>query len=119
MKVLPNWLAKKSDDPQREKTLSYYRQLYIATPGWVNHKNVAEIYKRSLRRGRGYCVDHIVPLKSRYVCGLHWENNLQVITVKENSRKSNNWWPGMWQEQRELPIKIPEWLKTGQLPLPF
>lgn len=40
-------------------------------------------------------VDHIVPLQSDIVCGLHSEYNLAVITVSENRRKSNLYWPGM------------------------
>jgi 5-methylcytosine-specific restriction endonuclease McrA len=40
-------------------------------------------------------VDHIVPLKSPLVCGLHVEHNLQVIPATQNRRKHNRVWPDM------------------------
>lgn len=39
---------------------------------------------------RSFNVDHIVPVNSSYVCGLHVPWNLQIITSVENSRKSNS-----------------------------
>lgn len=40
-------------------------------------------------------VDHIVPLQSKLVCGLHNEFNLAVITKSENLTKRNYYWPDM------------------------
>jgi hypothetical protein len=36
-----------------------------------------------------YHVDHIIPLQSELVCGLHHEDNLRVITATDNIRKGN------------------------------
>jgi len=36
-------------------------------------------------------VDHVIPREHDKICGLHTPYNLQVITKKENSDKSNNW----------------------------
>ena len=38
---------------------------------------------------QGMNVDHIYPLKSDWVCGLHTLENLQYLTALENSAKGN------------------------------
>lgn len=39
--------------------------------------------------------DHVVPLQSPLVCGLHTWRNIAVIPGVENIRKSNRYWPDM------------------------
>jgi hypothetical protein len=58
-----------------------------ATPKWANLLKIKEIY---LQCPPGYHVDHIIPLKSDIVCGLHVENNLQYLPAADNLQKSNN-----------------------------
>ena len=64
-----------------------------ATPSWVDKKAIKQIYLTakmlSLQTGRRYEVDHIVPLKSSVVCGLHVEWNLQVV-ARDNNRGLKN-----------------------------
>lgn len=85
------------DDVQRQveedrRTKRYVRQRQ-ATPAWVDTKAIDEIYiecqLRSLMTGTMYHVDHIVPIKSAKVCGLHVPWNLRVITAEENMKKGN------------------------------
>jgi hypothetical protein len=74
-------------------------QLSRAIPGWADEQKILELYQKAkeLERETGveYNVDHIVPLLSHLVCGLHCEQNLQVIPADENKRKSNKYWPDM------------------------
>jgi hypothetical protein len=67
-----------------------------ATPPWVtdDHKRqIRQLYIEAQRltkiTGERYVVDHIVPLLSDEVCGLHVPWNLRVITQEENLKKSN------------------------------
>lgn len=40
-------------------------------------------------------VDHIVPLSSDFVCGLHCLDNLQILLGSINKKKNNRYWPDM------------------------
>lgn len=70
-----------------------------ATPAWVDLVAIKEIYKAagaiSEISGVPHHVDHIVPLNSKVVCGLHVPWNLQVIVGAENLSKGNKIWPDM------------------------
>lgn len=70
-----------------------------ATPSWANLAYIALFYElartESERIGVDVHVDHIVPLKSKTVCGLHCEHNLQLLVASDNIRKSNRYWPDM------------------------
>lgn len=68
-------------------------------PNWGNAFFVQEAYALAVLRTKvtkiKWEVDHIVPLVSKIVCGLHYEANLQVIPASINRKKSNRWWPDM------------------------
>ncbi len=64
-----------------------------AMPKWADRYVMAGLYRaaRDLTQKTGirHEVDHIVPLQSDTVCGLHVEHNLRIITRLENRRKGN------------------------------
>ena len=70
-----------------------------AMPGWANRFFINEAYHlaslRTRMLGFPWHVDHIVPLISEIVCGLHTHDNLRVISGKENLAKGNRYWPDM------------------------
>lgn len=65
-----------------------------ATPKWADRKKIMEFYYLAERlteeTGVIHHVDHIYPLQSDEVCGLHCEFNLNVITQFENIQKLNH-----------------------------
>jgi len=68
-----------------------------AAPAWANKKYMSLWFKfakmESERTGRKVHVDHIIPLKGVLVCGLHCEDNLQLLFSEENISKSNKLLP--------------------------
>ncbi len=70
-----------------------------AVPKWANKFFMKEICHLAQLRtkmfGYKWHVDHIVPLRSKIVCGLHVENNLQVIPAAHNWSKGNRVWADM------------------------
>jgi 5-methylcytosine-specific restriction endonuclease McrA len=63
-------------------------------PAWANKNKIDQFYiqARQLTEETGipHEVDHIIPSNHPSVCGLHVENNLQILTKSENRRKSNS-----------------------------
>jgi len=80
----------------RADTKARRRKHRLATPKWLSRKQKSEIRQiyqiaitMSKTTGEQYVVDHIVPLRSELVCGLHVPWNLRVILQQENLLKSN------------------------------
>ena len=70
-----------------------------AIPKWADLELIKVFYQLCRQRteltGLPHHVDHIIPLQSELVCGLHIINNLQILTATENCQKSNVFWPDM------------------------
>lgn len=67
-----------------------------ATPKWISAAHKREIlktYKEAKHISKTlniiHEVDHIIPIRSKIVCGLHVPWNLQIITREQNRAKSN------------------------------
>ena len=95
----------------REKHKKYYQenkaQTYLRcfkrrrnvlqqTPKWCDYNKLLAIYKKAEKmrdQGLKVNVDHIIPLKNKFVCGLNVPENLKIIEDKLNFSKSNKFIP--------------------------
>jgi hypothetical protein len=111
--VRAKWLAANADEmkairrawllanPERVLAARRRRQLARsgAVPKWASREEMRRFYAdaRKLTKETGilHTVDHIVPIVSDLVCGLHCEANLQVMPHAANAAKGNRWWPDM------------------------
>lgn len=82
-KYRPKAIARAIERKQRKRR---------AMPQWADKQAIQCFYDESRRMtaesGVKYVVDHIVPLKSKIVCGLHVAANLRIITAFENGAKA-------------------------------
>ena len=96
-------IRKKWRDENLERVALLNRERSIrrdnATPAWANKFFMNEAYGLARLRtevmGYKWSVDHIVPIMSDVVCGLHAHTNFRVIPALTNSQKSNLYWPDM------------------------
>ena len=88
----------KQENPDIYKALTSVRKRRHreATPKWITSKqklDIRNLYIQAITltniTGTRYVVDHIVPLISHEVCGLHVPWNLQYLSAEENTKKSN------------------------------
>ena len=70
-----------------------------AIPAWADMKQIRTLYSKakelSAALGVELHVDHVVPLRSKLVCGLHTPDNLQLLASDLNHAKRNWTWPDM------------------------
>ena len=85
--------------PQNARRLGRERSAIIkaATPKWVDRQAILAVYRQAVllteESGVLHEVDHIIPLKSKRVCGLHVPWNLRPLPQAENRRKRNRLLP--------------------------
>lgn len=110
-KSSPVWLSRQDPSdpvlsPHYRRSVEYYRALYQAWPEWCRgHSGFAIVeaeYRWRRNAGEDVHKDHIVPIISPYVCGLHVPWNLRVIGAGPNLSKSNKVWPDCPNENLEL-----------------
>lgn len=91
----------RQDNPDKVNAhASQYRASKLqSTPSWADKDAIAGMYQLATifnRTGLNLHVDHVVPLNSDTVCGLHCEANLQLLPASDNISKGNRHWPDMW-----------------------
>lgn len=97
------WQAIKNDPVRYARFLNHIskrRAVEVrATPKWADESAIFTMYEKAQEwtklTGEVWTVDHIIPLASKIVCGLHVETNMQLMTKPENSKKHNRRWPDM------------------------
>lgn len=77
------------------KSSAYESRVRKAMPVWQPIEEIKIYY--AIARIFGLEVDHIVPIKSDLVCGLHCLDNFQLLTRNQNASKGNRFWPDMPQ----------------------
>lgn len=96
--ALRQWMA---NNPGAMNTLYAKRRAVRqkALPPWADMQAIRQIYREAKKLGMH--VDHIIPLRGKLVCGLHVENNLQLLTREENTRKRNHFNPEEFEWRAE------------------
>ena len=88
-----------------ENKRTIYRSRRVV-PKWSETQAIYDIYESSRQMGKHYEVDHIVPMKSYLVCGLHCLHNLKIVPKKLNRMKINAFWPNMPAYEYEDIVEI-------------
>lgn len=90
---------------KRERGHLRKRRMVHAKVDWADHEKILQIYKEAVEKeietGIKHHVDHIVPIISKLVCGLHVEHNLRAIPAIDNLVKGNLWWDDMPDNPKE------------------
>lgn len=103
MRMLNREWARNNPEVMRATNSARRAARVQAIPKWAEGEFdklvVSECFDLAVRRtketGIEWHVDHIVPLRSEKVCGLHCAANVRVITAAENHGKGNRTWPNM------------------------
>lgn len=96
----------RKNNPSVSNAIVAKRRAAIKTtvPVWADQEYMRDLYANCREAeavfGKAglnvkFHVDHIVPLKGKTVCGLHCEDNLQILNATENMSKNNRYWPDM------------------------
>ena len=87
-----------------------------ATPPWLDMEDLYIVYElaqeKSKETGEIWEVDHIDPLQSKYVCGLHIFANLELVSRFDNRSKGNKFTPyRIDSDNIKWELKGEKWIK--------
>jgi hypothetical protein len=71
--------------------IAYNARKRKAMPAWADREVIQRFYEA---RPEGHHVDHVIPLRGKFVSGLHVETNLQYLPGVENNKKGNRYAAG-------------------------
>lgn len=103
-KCMKQWQIN-NPDKNAANTAKYRATKLQATPIWANEDHIklyytwCNIFNILFEPYMRFEVDHEIPLQGENICGLHVENNLQILLAQLNHKKSNKW-PLMEEEQK-------------------
>ena len=94
------WRHKNKNNPiywakKNERNIRRNAAKRMAVPSWYKSEKdlILAMYLKAKhiteKTGVDHQVDHVIPIQSEVVCGLHCFANLQILTAEENGRKSN------------------------------
>ena len=94
-------------------------QKILACPSWAKTKAIKEqilahyLHAEWLEQTTGiqFHVDHIVPLRNDFVCGLHVPSNLMVLSAEDNIKKNAYWWPEQLDCQKGKGVSQSWWVE--------
>lgn len=84
-------LSARRKERLKKEVAAYQEVRSRVTPSWANQEKIKAVYAEAKRLGMA--VDHIIPLRGKTVCGLHVENNLQLLPPLQNTLKGNRFDP--------------------------
>lgn len=88
----------------------------MATPAWLTENQKQEMKDILAQGSRDIHVDHIVPIQSKFVCGLNVPWNLELVSSRENQDKKNYYWPDMWEHyDPRITGKYPQHMSRSEL----
>jgi hypothetical protein len=110
-------------NPQKRSAMSALQRAARrqAVPSWLTKEDRSEIGRiyalsqwMASVTGEIFHVDHIYPLISDFMCGLHLPSNLVVLSASDNLKKSNTWWPSQLDCQKGKGISHDWWTDLQQ-----
>lgn len=99
LETMKNW-AKSCPEKRREYKAKRSDLKRHSVPSWMTTEELNQIdalYTKATQltidTGIPHHVDHLIPIVNDLVCGFHVYSNLQILTAKDNLRKSNFFTP--------------------------
>ena len=91
-RVTENRARRFKEDPAYKRAFNLWgstKKRATKIPPWVSITDFVPICAEAVRRGKGWTIDHVIPISHPLVCGLHVPSNLCVIPEGLNQMKGS------------------------------